>query len=432
MKIKLTAVLFVLQIAGFKSHSQQNSHSYAVPLGGNSFLTKKAPGGKEEVTNAGWINWQHTSTIFSTYIYLTQPGTLQLSAHTATVNGNSTIACTINGIKKSFSPNNKEQNFIGEWKITKPGYIKIDMQGIRKSGNVFAQPDNLFISGTALSDSTAFVKNNEGNYFYWGRRGPSVHLNYDLSAVNGDIEWFYNEITVPKGNDIIGSYFMANGFAEGYFGMQVNSPTERRILFSVWSPFNTDDPSQIPEDKKIKLLQKGTGVHTGEFGNEGSGGQSYMQYNWKAGETCKFLIHAQPAENNYTNYTAYFYAAEKKQWLLLASFSRPATHTYLTRLHSFLENFEPETGYITRSAQYSNQWVKTAAGEWKPICKASFTYDATAKKGYRLDYNGSLYKNNFVLRNCGFFNLRTPLKTIFTRNVTGTAPVVDLNALLKQ
>ena len=52
---------------------------------------------------------------------------------------------------------------------------------------------------------------------------------------------------VPEGNDVLGSYFMANGFAQGYFGIQVNSPTERRILFSVWSPFHTDDPSEIPD-----------------------------------------------------------------------------------------------------------------------------------------------------------------------------------------
>ena len=30
---------------------------------------------------------------------------------------------------------------------------------------------------------------------------------------------------------------MANGFGEGYFGIQVNGPNERRVLFSVWSPF---------------------------------------------------------------------------------------------------------------------------------------------------------------------------------------------------
>lgn len=432
MKIKYLSFLLIPGIAGLNSKAQQGAIFYSVPLGGNSFVTKKAITYKEEVTNSGWINWQHADAVFSTYIYFSKQGTLHLNAKCLVPEGKSKIACTINGITKSFTPNASAETFIGEWNITQPGYAKIDMQGLSKTGNVFAQMDTFFISGTAVNDSTAYVKNNEGNYFYWGRRGPSVHLNYDLSRINGDIEWFYNEITVPEGNDITGSYFMADGFAEGYFGMQVNSATERRILFSVWSPFNTDDPKQIPDDKKIKLLKKGTDVHTGEFGNEGSGGQSYLTYNWKAGETYKFLIHAQPVENNYTNYTAYFYAAEKKQWLLVASFSRPATHTYLTRLHSFLENFEPETGYITRMAYYHNQWVKTAGGEWENISSAIFTYDATAKKGYRLDFSGSEQQDRFVLRNCGFFSSLTRSKTVFTHKGTGLTPDIDLDALNKQ
>jgi hypothetical protein len=94
-----------------------------------------------------------------------------------------------------------------------------------------------------------------------------------------------NEITVPAGNDPVGSYFMGNGFGEGYFGIQVNSAIERKVLFSVWSPFETDDPREIPDDKKIILLKKGKEVHAGEFGSEGSGGQSYLKYNWKAFDT---------------------------------------------------------------------------------------------------------------------------------------------------
>ena len=127
---------------------------------------------------------------------------------------------------------------------------------------------------------------------YWGRRGPSVHLGYALPE--GDTEWFYNEITVPKEGETMHSYYMAAGFGEGYFGMQYNSPTERRILFSVWSPFDTQNPKEIPDDQKIKLLRQGKDVHIGEFGNEGSGGQSYLKYPWKAGNTYKFLMQIRP------------------------------------------------------------------------------------------------------------------------------------------
>ena len=250
-----------------------------------------------------------------------------------------------------------------------------------------------------------------------------------MSEVGGDIEWFFSEITVPAGNDVIGSYYMANGFDGGYFGMQVNSPTERRVLFSVWSPFKTDDPKKIPEDQKIILLKKGKDVYTGEFGNEGSGGQSYLKYNWKAGNAYKFLLRGQPVTNNYTNYTAWFYAPEEGSWRLIASFSRPATNAYLKGLYSFLENFTPDTGNITRKAFYHNQWAQTSDQKWVPITKVQFTYDATAKKGYRLDYSGGVEDGKFYLRNCGFFNDKTAFQSIFTTSVKTSPPVVDLSKL---
>jgi len=92
---------------------------------------------------------------------------------------------------------------------------------------------------------------------HWGRRGPSGSLwHVGISGVE-KIDYFYSELTVPAGMDTVGSYFMAAGYNKGYFGMQVNSETERRILFSVWSPFVTDDPNEIPEDQRIKKMRAG-------------------------------------------------------------------------------------------------------------------------------------------------------------------------------
>ena len=239
----------------------------------------------------------------------------------------------------------------------------------------------------------------------------------------------YSEITVPTGNDVIGSYFMANGFDDGYFGMQVNSAIERRILFSVWSPFDTDDPKKVPQNQKVLLIRKGKDVTTGEFGDEGSGGQSYLRFDWKAGNTYKFLLRALPVANNHTNYAAWFYAPEEKRWRLIASFSRPATNNYLSGLYSFLENFEPENGNITRKAYYQNQWVRTKSGEWKSLNKAIFTYDDTAKKGYRLDYSGGVEGARFYLRNCGFFNDKTPDQSVFSYPANTSAPNINLAKL---
>ena len=430
----ISAVIFLfLLLCSYKNKEhkfpdtiQTDTLKLQIPLGGNSFITEKDNNGKERVSNEGWKNWQSEKTVFSTYIKVDKPGSFKVFATMNVPQGESKISCVINNESKKIVVNgaNDKEYLLGSWTLAKAGYIKIDMQGVSKTGNVFANIKELYISGSSVDSQTAYVKNNEGNYFYWGRRGPSVHLNYDISDAGKEIEWFYNEITVPVGEDPIGSYFMANGFGEGYFGMQVNSPTERRILFSVWSPFNTDDPKQIPDDKKIKMLKKGKDVHAGEFGNEGSGGQSYLKYNWKAGNTYKFLLHGQPTGDDHTVYTAYFFAPELNKWILIASFSRPATNTWLTRLHSFLENFDPLTGHISRKAFYHNQWTKDKNGNWKAINKVTFTGDATANKGYRLDYGGGEENGRFLLRNCGFFNDNTVLRTKFEHSFSAKPPVI--------
>ncbi len=402
-----------------------------VPLGGNSWVTVKPKNGEEIVTDKGWENWEHAEAVWSTYISVPKTGILKIAALLNVPAGETKLKWTINGVSNTVMAKGKasKEYEIGQWDITQPGYVKIDAQGISKTGILYANVGELRLTGTATTGQTVFVMNNDGNYFYWGRRGPSVHINYDISGIGDDIEWFYNEITVPTGNDQIGSYFMADGFGEGYFGMQVNSTTERRILFSVWSPFETDNPQAIPDDKKIILLKKGENVYTGEFGNEGSGGQSYLKYKWTAGQTYKFLVQAKPVKNNYTTYTAYFYATEQKKWLLIASFNRPATTTYLTNLHSFLENFEPETGFISRKALYHNQWVRTKTGKWIAITNMQFTGDATANKNYRLDYSGGEENGKFYLRNCGFFNSTTKLKTKFSVPAPLKKPEIDLSIL---
>jgi hypothetical protein len=305
--------------------------------------------------------------------------------------------------------------------------VAIELQGISKTAESYGTVSAYGISGTAVTNETAFVKDNADNYFYWGRRGPSVHLNYTLPAAN--ITDFYSEITVPEGNDVIGSYFMANGFAEGYFGIQVNSASERRVLFSVWSPYQTDNPASIPPEYKITMLKKGSNVYTGEFGNEGAGGQSYLVYPWKAGNTYKFLLRGEPQGDSSTVYTAYFFAPEENRWLLIASFNRPKTNTYLKRLHSFLENFMPGTGDQSRMALYSNQWVRDTNGQWTALTAAKFTADQTARKRFRLDYAGGTQGNAFYLKNCGFFVPSTPIDSRFVVEKNATAPLIDFTKL---
>ncbi|MBB3837086.1 hypothetical protein FHS57_001080 [Runella defluvii] len=403
--------------------------SQIVPVGGNAWLLNSTDK-NEKITNDGLVQWNQLSTICRTYVRVSQAGKLKLSATLKGGASESEVQFTVLGkpFQVKIVPTTTQEYAIGEWEISQAGYVAIDAQGMRRSGNNFGDLQQFTLSGSALGGGTIFVKNNTDNYFYWGRRGPSVHLRYTLPA-NQNIEWFYSELTVPEKEDVIGSYYMANGFGEGYFGMQVNSPTERRVLFSVWSPFSTDNPNAIPDDQKIVMLKKGADVYTGEFGNEGSGGQSYLKYPWKAGNTYRFLLQGKPTTDNYTSYTAYFFAPEENQWRLIASFKRPKTNTYLKSLYSFLENFTPDTGNQSRMALYGNQWVWTSQNQWIELTEAKFTGDATARKNYRKDYAGGLSKGAFFLKNCGFFNDFVPLDGTFQRNAAKSPPAINFSSL---
>ena len=368
-----------------------------IPLGGNAW------------GDTVWFRLSHT-------------GKLNIALQITPTDTPTTVSVTINSITHTLHvPAHSDRSTdAAHWIIHDTGYQHV----IVKAPTQLAI-QSLLLSGPAIDSPMAYVPNNDGNFFYWGRRGPSVHLNY-LIADTQKVQWFYNELTVPVGQDKIGSYYMADGFSVGYFGMQVNGPAERRILFSVWSPFTTDDPKAIPDSLRIVLVRKGTDVHAGTFGDEGAGGQSYLVYPWIAGNTYRFLLRAEPQADNHTRFTAWFYAPERGRWQLIACWDRPATHTWLTHLQSFLENFEPEQGDKDRLGYYGNQWVADSTGHWAQLTHARFTGDNTARKGYRHDYAGGLHGYTFFLHNGGFFDTSTPLDSWFERPATsGSSLPVD-------
>jgi hypothetical protein len=428
--IKNIIPFFTLILLSSNVFAQEVSTEFSLPLAGNAFSSFHLDGSKT-ITNDGIENWTNPQEYFTVYFRVSKPGSVQISINEPfSIVGKSVLEFGINNELKriKFNEAQKRSITIGEWKIKDTGYVALKIKGISKTKSNFPSISKLAIGGSAIQGKTAFVPNNEGNFFHWGRRGPSVHLSY-LVPEKINAEWYYNEVTVPVGQDIIGSYYMANGFGEGYFGMQANSEKERRILFSVWSPFETDNPKSIPESHKIKMLKKGENVTTGEFGNEGSGGQSYLRYNWKAGNTYKFLLHGAPQNDNTTIYTAYFYAPEIGKWQLIASFSRPQTNTYLKRFHSFLENFIPEQGDKSRKVLFNNQWYCDEKGNWFEIDSARFTTDNTGNKGYRMDYSGGLDKDSFYLKDGGFFNNYTKAQTIFKKPLGNNKPNIDFNTL---
>ncbi|MEN8193432.1 MAG: DUF3472 domain-containing protein [Bacteroidota bacterium] len=423
--------LILLALTSCYNTPDSSSKEINIPIltKGNSWVYNNPIQTLKTITDNGIENWNSTSTIIRTYFKVEKTGIINIALYAKVEEGESVLNVKFNGESKKIELNNNKnfkEKFIGSFHVDKPGYQYIELQGEKKTSTNFAKVSNIMIGGEATEGSNYYVKED----FYWGRRGPSVHLSYTVPPETGDVLYFYNEMTVPEGNDVVGSYYMANGFSGGYFGIQVNSETERRILFSIWSPYKTDDPNSIPEDQRVKLLNKGKDVITNDFGNEGSGGQSRKIFDWKAGNKYKFLLKAHPSENNSTDFTAYFYAPEVGKWELIASFRRPKTSTYIKQPHSFLENFLTEMGDKERKVYYGEQWIYDTAGNWYEMTEAKFTADATAHKESRLDYSGGLSNGTFYLKNCGFFNETTTINTVYNKSAsTRNNPEVDLEKL---
>ena len=437
-------ILLNLFFFGINLSMAQNTEKWTVPAGGNSYLVKQKAANQtpnqhsnrsaSQSTNQAATQlsdreerniWNSTDDSYLMFFKSDKPGKADLFVNLAVPEGKSKLTIRVGEKKFNLTVLGKVAHVVKIGRVDlKGGYNKVEFQGTKKEGTLFATLVDLEVQAPGLA--LVYVKDNLENRFYWGRRGPSVHLNFGMPK-DVDIEYFYNEITVPVGQDPEGSYFMANGFGEGYFGIQVNGPQERRVLFSVWSPFKTDRPGDIPEAEKIVLLDKGEGVHTGEFGNEGSGGQSYFRYPWKAGTTYKFLLKGTPDGKGNAVFTAWFYAPEAAKWQLIASFKRPKTEHGLTRFHSFLENFNDRNGYLTRKALYTNQWCRDKNGKWYPVSSAKFTADDIGRRGYRMDYAGGAEGPGFYLQNGGFFDVNTEINSIFElKTAPATPPVIDI------
>ncbi len=301
------------------------------------------------------------------------------------------------------------------------GYQKFALESLNAPGQKAGDIQALTLAGPA------------GHHAHFNplprRNAASVHLRYPVPQAT-DVAAFYCEATGVE--EPLSTYYMACGFSRGYFGMQINGPAERRIIFSVWDTgagAHAAKRDEVAEADQTKLRNKGEGVVASAFGNEGTGGHSHFIYPWKTGEKQRFLVTAQPAENGAAIYSGYWFHPEKKSWLLLASFRAPKAAASLSGLYSFCEDFDGASGCLRRKALFGNQWICTRAGEWRELTESSFSHDPTGKEA-RLDRCMGVEAGQFFLANGGFVAGSTAYGEKFQRPATGKPPGdIDLAAL---
>lgn len=244
----------------------------------------------------------------------------------------------------------------------------------------------------------------EGDERLKGIACRSVHLGYPAASGTA----FYVETTVDKSAE--GTYFMAAGFRMGYFGIQELANGKKLVIFSVWDPTAGDDPKSVPEEKRVRLLHRDEQVRVGRFGGEGTGGQSFFDYDWQSGETYRFLVTAKPDGPDRTAYSGFFYLNSEQQWKHLVTFSTLSEGRLLSGYYSFVEDFRRNRISTTkeRRATFTNGWVLTEQGEWVELHQARFTADSNpvlnidagpVERGFFLTTGGDVENTTTPLRN---------------------------------
>lgn len=375
----------------------------------------------------------------SMYFYTAHTGKLGLALRAIQSDaGESVLKVSIGQKSKNIKVKNDAKSdtyYVGEFDIAEPGYVRVNIEPVSTTAESYPSISEFLVGGEAVANATAKVKDeivfvtleeSKDNLPHFVRRGPSNHFMWDMPK---DTEFFYNEVFVPEGEDVPGSYFMLTGGDGFYMGIQPNKKGHNRtVLFSVWD-------TNTSKGQVAKLVKNGEGVRSNGYSHEGSGVQNFYDYDWESGRTYATLVRVRPEVINgrptgNSLYTGYFRGDDG--WVFLAEIRRPAITTYYRGAYSFCENFRPEYGWVPRSVMFPSQWMRDKDGKWHEVLSGRFSCDATANKGLRRDYEGGVNeKGYFYLRNIGYINENVKYRTPFTRKATGKVPDVDLQALVK-
>lgn len=307
----------------------------------------------------------------------------------------------------------------GAYDLAAAGYQRFTLESLNPAGQSAGDLKTLILNGPATEGAHFNLKER--------RNAASVHLAYPVGK-GTNVQAFYCEMTAVE--DPLWTYYMACGWHRGYFGMQVNSPTERRIIFSVWdSGDEAVSRDKVADHDRVTLVAKGDGVYSGDFGNEGTGGHSHLKYLWKTGAKQRFLVTAKPVDETHTIFSGYYFHPEKSKWMLISSWKAPKDGGWLRGLYSFSENFGGANGHLSRKALYGNQWIQTDQGQWVEVTQASFSHDPTGRND-RLDRFMGVENGQFFLHQGGFVPGFTRYGEKFSRPATGQAPTdLDLPKL---
>ena len=155
--------------------------------------------------------------------------------------------------------------------------------------------------------------------------------------------------------------------AGGYCGIQHNSPSERRTIFSIWDTTRDLHP-QVTEADSHAIFNR--------FGGEGTGAHTHMIWPWQTEETFRFFVKKSAGEKpDTTDACCYIHDGNRKKWLPVATITSPnggkkSVATFGGGMNSFLENFTGKDRDEPKLALY-RLWLGTSADKLKCLTRAS-------------------------------------------------------------
>lgn len=191
----------------------------------------------------------------------------------------------------------------------------------------------------------------------------SIHLDYVELPVD-EPAWAFTQIKITDA--VLGSYFSTSVQSFGYGGFQVHgtNPYTGRTIFSIWDQGCDRDlgDSDCSNEQLAVVKACGTGVVCQDFGNEGTGQQSFFETSEfpLVNETYAMMTHAVPVQNNRVQYSGYYFAQDHWHFLSTIEINHSSEDWWHHRCSNFVEQYIGSHGLSKRAANFGPFYVSKA------------------------------------------------------------------------
>lgn len=375
--------------------------TYTVNIYGNTFVTVSNSEGDEVIDRVkGISNWLNNEVVISTYFKVQSAGKIGVNLNGKLVNSGdkSKISISVNGVSNSVELTGieNEEYSVGVFDVPE-GYVKVDFQGVSKSGETYGEISELMIS--VLGDADGLIYCNDSTFPEKVLVGPTLDISTIYSLV-GPASYYYFEVKAPSDNGPVSPFSFNAEFESGAFRFKPQSNNMLEMEFYIQSPSPAMDPFLIP----TLLNRKGENVIvTGLDPGTGPDVTAILKRNWNPNNTYKFLLHANPDGNSNTDFTIWYLDSETQTWNLFVSLSRGWTNERFNLINWILKDDQNSNGFTERHVTLSNIWAFDRTNQWKKIEKLKIKTDQMVKRNQRVDLYYEAIENGISMKTSGFF-----------------------------